>query len=463
MILRFQVTGFKNLRNVDLRLGPLTCIAGFNGVGKSNFFDALLFLRHLADGSLLEAAELVRGGESLRNLFTSGSNERLITLSADLLIPRSGPDEFNQKAVADSTMVNYRLGLRLEEGRAQDRLVLVHECLEPYTSGVAARSLLFPHSKIWRESVLHADRRVPYISTNAEKGQVKLHQDRPRRNGTKKGGGRTWEFPLGDLPRTVLSSARNAQESPTAVLVRSALRRLRILQLEPTALRQPDDFSSDTHLAHDGRHLPATLLRLQEQLVGTDTESLISNRLSELLRDVRSVRVDRDAGLRRLTLYLRDFRGVELPAVSLSDGTLRFLALAVLELDPEETGVICLEEPENGVHPERMESMLRLLTDIAVDPQLASDETNPLRQVLFSTHSSVVAELSPAADLVFARASEKGLSFEAVGGTWRTERAGMKAAQPGDALRYIRPVSRHRPKDSVGSKLQLELPFAWES
>ena len=43
MLTRFKVNGFKNLVAVDLRFGPFTCIAGANGVGKSNLFDAIRY------------------------------------------------------------------------------------------------------------------------------------------------------------------------------------------------------------------------------------------------------------------------------------------------------------------------------------------------------------------------------------------------------------------------------------
>ena len=55
---RLKVSGFKNLVDVDIQFGPFTCIAGANGVGKSNLFDAIRFLSALAeDQTLIEAAK----------------------------------------------------------------------------------------------------------------------------------------------------------------------------------------------------------------------------------------------------------------------------------------------------------------------------------------------------------------------------------------------------------------------
>ena len=64
MLIRLKVSGFKNLVDVDVRFGPFTCIAGPNGVGKSNLFDAIRFLSALADRPLMEAALTVRGDEN---------------------------------------------------------------------------------------------------------------------------------------------------------------------------------------------------------------------------------------------------------------------------------------------------------------------------------------------------------------------------------------------------------------
>ena len=56
MLTRLKVSGFKNLVDVDVRFGPFTCIAGANGTGKSNLFDAIGFLSALADKPLVQAA-----------------------------------------------------------------------------------------------------------------------------------------------------------------------------------------------------------------------------------------------------------------------------------------------------------------------------------------------------------------------------------------------------------------------
>lgn len=60
MLTRLHIKGFKNLVDVDIRFGPFTCIAGANGVGKSNLFDAIAFLSALSEKPLIDAALSVR-------------------------------------------------------------------------------------------------------------------------------------------------------------------------------------------------------------------------------------------------------------------------------------------------------------------------------------------------------------------------------------------------------------------
>jgi hypothetical protein len=76
----------------------------------------------------------------------------------------------------------------------------------------------------------------------------------------------------------------------------------------------------------------------------------------------------------------------------ISDGTLRVLALLTLLHDPRHRGLICFEEPENGVHPARIRQLVQRLRDMVTDPResLADDLSVPLSQLLLNSHSPVV-------------------------------------------------------------------------
>jgi hypothetical protein len=60
---------------------------------------------------------------------------------------------------------------------------------------------------------------------------------------------------------------------------------------------------------------------------------------------------------------------------------------ATLRNDPEHYGVLCLEEPENGVHPSRFQRVARVLRDLATNFQDEDQVQFPLRQLLVNTHS----------------------------------------------------------------------------
>lgn len=175
----------------------------------------------------------------------------------------------------------------------------------------------------------------------------------------------------------------------------------------------------------------------------------VANRLSELIEDVREVRVDRDEKRELLTLEVVDRDGTAHPARSLSDGSLRFLALTVLGMDSEEQGLLCLEEPENGIHPERIPAMIRLLQDIATDTDEPLGPDNPLSQVIINTHSPAVVGQIPDDSLLVAELKEyvddgkrfKGLSLSCLDQTWRKKAPeNIRGVSKGKLLSYLNPI-----------------------
>ena len=118
----------------------------------------------------------------------------------------------------------------------------------------------------------------------------------------------------------------------------------------------------------------------------TQTYSRIADRLIGLMDDARDIYIDRDEKRELLTLYAEDDGGTPHPAWALSDGTLRFLALAVLEMDPEIQGCSVWKNRKTAFTRLRIPAILELLRDIAADTREPIGPDNPLRQIIVNTH-----------------------------------------------------------------------------
>jgi predicted ATPase len=121
-------------------------------------------------------------------------------------------------------------------------------------------------------------------------------------------------------------------------------------------------------------------------------------------------------------MVLTDTRGTEHHGRALSDGTLRTLALAALEVDPNAGGLVCLEEPASGIHPQGVPALLSQLRALATDTRQPSDTSNPLRQVILASYSPALLAGIPDDQLLLARNLD-GASFSWKQGTWRDEGA----------------------------------------
>ena len=169
-------------------------------------------------------------------------------------------------------------------------------------------------------------------------------------------------------------------------------------------MRRPDRLGRDPVVVSDnGAHLAASLNRLKEREGPDDNVAArISSRLAELV-SVSNVDVVRDEVRELLTLSVTEVGGQEFAASAISDGTLRFLALSVLAEDPEAKGLICIEEPENGIHPEKLPAMASLIRDLAVDVDIPLDSENVMRQVILATHSPYFLQLQDKEDVLLAK------------------------------------------------------------
>ena len=481
MLTRFEVSGFKNLRDVVVDFGPFTCIAGPNGAGKSNLFDAIQLLSALSRTSFSRAFGEIRAGGGQRGTVRSMLSPRVLAgeenlrLAAELIVP--GTTEIVHRSPfmttgavrrnvrPHNTFLRYEIELSVDDSDGvAPRLGIVRESLAP----LRMESLPEPIR------VVCAD----YVVSESWSDIFATHSDEnPRRDGT------VFvdildqiddeEMGLVDLVDSVeIDGTKAAVLSMTDLVVAHEVRAVRremtswrFLSLEPSAMRAADDVDEVGPISATGAHVPAFLHR-QEQRTGSAVCDEVRRAVSALV-DIRSLQVVPNGDF--LELRARLGEGPELPARSLSDGTLRFLTLAALGVS-DDIGLIALEEPENGIHPAKIEAMLGLLRSLSQPEEPEEDRlddwswlapTEPidpigpkigrLRQVLVNTHSPYLVEevLRRAPDdvlcaVLWTRQEPDGrrsssASFHPLAGTWRVQRWKEQGGP-----RAMAPVSRSR-------------------
>jgi predicted ATPase len=468
MLTRLEVKGFKNLYDIGIDFGPFTCIAGPNGVGKSNIFDTVQFLSALADYPLMEAAEVVRGSSSSRlanpsDLFWSLTDEghKSIRFAAEMIVPREIDDDFGQEAKATTTFLRYELEIGYEPPAGMERLgrlVLLYEALEHITQSEAPQHVRFPHSasRFRRKIVTGRRSGVAYISTNRADDDpvIVVHQDGGSR-------GKPRQASATRASATVVRTT-SVKDEPTILAARREMQNWRRLSLEPSALRTEDRYTDPRFISADGRHLAAALYRIATHASDSggfepDVYARVASRLRQLSGvNVDSINVDADDTRELLTLRLRERSGKQFPARSLSEGTLRFLALCVMHEDSSVGGLICMEEPENGIHPANVGPMVELVRDLAVDSKEEPGKDNPLRQVIINTHSPAVVQLVGKEDLLMASTEviesdgveRDALKLRPMRDSWRAKLPGAEPIGKADLIPYL--------TAPAGSQLTLE-------
>ena len=168
---------------------------------------------------------------------------------------------------------------------------------------------------------------------------------------------------------------------------------MQFLQIDPRASRRATDRLAPRRLLPDASNLATVLARLREE---TRTDERPDGLLADVAADLSSL-IPSVAGL-----DVRDAPGdseysfaLDLGDASpfssrvISDGTLRLLALVTMLNDPRHGGVLCWEEPENGVHEARIPALMELVRNAAGRSD-SPERPHGCFQVLVNTHSPVV-------------------------------------------------------------------------
>ena len=178
----------------------------------------------------------------------------------------------------------------------------------------------------------------------------------------------------------VLSQLKDPNRYPKLTYVANELQRISLYRQwsfgRQTPVRSPQkpDLSND-FLVEDLRNLGLVLNRLMR-------DHGVRQRLLKALGDLYEGISDFHVDIERNTVqvFLHEEK-VEVPATRLSDGTLRHLCLLVILCHPDPPPIVCIEEPELGLHPDILPGLADLLRD-------ASERC----QLIVTTHSDVLVD-----------------------------------------------------------------------
>ena len=352
MIKRVKIEGYKSLSGLEVRLRPLVVLFGPNAAGKSNFLDALQLLSRLVTArTLKEAFDGPYRGTPLES-FTFGTEGIAGHLKAEKLCFTMEVDV----EISDSTVssVEHQIAdMRKGNGGGDVKAgSYIKERLLRYRVEVEA----LPKSGILRV----ADE---YLAALKDNGEMKtsrnpfLEKKDGRLSLRLEGQAHPTYHEIG-LDHTIVSRPLYPPHYPHIAAFRQELAGWFCFYLEPReSMRSVNPVKEVHHIGLMGENLAAFLNTLKTlepaQFKG------VEKALKTLIPRITSIEVAPNQ-VGEVELRLKE-DGVAMPARLLSEGTLRMLGLLAVGGAKEPPTLIAFEEPENGVHPRRIELIGRFL------------------------------------------------------------------------------------------------------
>lgn len=324
LIHAIQLNNFLSFGAVEklIPLGPLNVIIGPNGSGKSNLLESIALLQS-APEQLLKP---IREGGGVRDWLWKGA-QGTPTASLDVLIdnPKGGQS------------LRYHLAFT-EVGQ---RFEIVDERVE-------------------NEAPDGAEHTQPYFYYRFNSGRPVLNV---------KGTNRSLQREDVDLERSILSQRRDPDQYPEITYLGQVLGKMRLYREwsfgRYTAPRLPQkaDLPNDM-LEPDASNLGLVLNRLRRD---PEVKRRLLTALQALYDGIEDYDVQIEGGTVQVFFHEGRFM---MPATRLSDGTLRYLCLLAVLCHPNPPPLVCIEEPELGLHPDVLPTLAELLKEAATRTQL---------------------------------------------------------------------------------------------
>jgi predicted ATPase len=361
MLRRLSIKDFKSLADVEVRFPALTVLFGPNAAGKSNLLDAVQALSRIGTSRTLSEAlsEPIRGYPIEAFAFPAGGLAALLNMKD----------------------VRFKLDADLDVGRDRYRY-WIEVAIQPDSGALSV-------ADEYLTSLTGKGEPKGNPSIEQKENEQKERQLRIRRK-SKPAHPRS---EIIGLNHSLLSDPRLGGVEYRAIeKCRNELVGWRVYYLDPRiAMRTAKPPQAVSDIGVLGENIAPFLYRLRAD--SSKHFDAIKRTLRTVVPSVENLNVELDKRYGTLDITVTQ-GGKEFSSRIISEGTLRVLALCAIAVNPWGGGLIAFEEPENGVHPRRIELIAKLIVSLA---------KNQKRQVIVTTHSplfcdAILRETRPQAD-----------------------------------------------------------------
>ena len=331
MLTRIAIKNFRSLRDVELDMQGLTVLIGPNGGGKSNLLDVFALMAEAAKGGLNEGILRRGGGGALLYRSRRGGLAFEFEFASGEFESTIGDIHYSLEVLplSDLPIVNvrsekvYSIGGDTLDSETPP-LTLVHREYEKLT---------FLNDFTGAKE----DKRIDRV------GELAISQIKDRTS-----------YPI---PYELLSELENW----------TLYRPIRVDS--GAAARAPQMIRHGLRLLPDGSNLSSVLYSIKDQHLVLWTE--ICEILGLAYPGFRALTFPPEGGDGKIVLrWAEDPHSDSFSATLLSDGTLRFLSLLAILKSPNPPPLICIEEPEIGLHPDWIKIVAELLESAATRTQI---------------------------------------------------------------------------------------------
>jgi len=382
MISLVETLNYSCLKYKSQPLSPFNVLVGPNASGKTTFLDAISFLSDfVSDGP--QAAVSKRTANFHDLVWKKSGNCFELAVETDI------PDAVRKKLPEPFDQIRYEISVGMNDYNEISVLTERGLLKKKYPAEQKMRRL-FPEHGTGPESIVMLeknDTRPLFIKTpgGSDTYYSEVSGEKERKHAFRLGPRKS---ALGNLP---------GDESlfPASLWLREILSDgVRNFLLNSFLIRKPSPPGQVRHFRPDGSNLPWVVTRLKEKYPEHFRDWIAH--LQTALPDLEDIFTKQREDDRHCYLVIRYRGGSDVPSWMVSDGTLRLLALTLPAYLTDFEGIYLIKEPENGIHPRAVETMIQSLSSVYD------------AQVLLATHSPVILSIvSPEKVLCFAK-DDKG-------------------------------------------------------